>query len=75
MSKTLTAAVQLAEKARAPFPGAPREYDAARRALLAEEIELRRHIARLADQRQALPPGPVIRKNYRFKDEQGAEVA
>ena len=74
MSKTLIPAVQLADKARTPFPGASREYDDARRALLAEEIELRRHITRLAEQRRALPPGPVIRKDYRFKDEQGAGV-
>ena len=37
MSNTLTPAVQLAEKARTPFPGASGEYDNARRALLAEE--------------------------------------
>jgi predicted dithiol-disulfide oxidoreductase (DUF899 family) len=70
----LQPAARLAADARTPFPGASAEYDAARRALLAEEIEFRRHMTRLATQRRALPPGPVISKNYRFKDEQGMEV-
>src|SRR6185436_10887885 len=55
-------------------PGASPEYDAARKALLAEEIELRRHMTRLGEQRRALPPGPVIAKDYRFKDEQGFDA-
>ena len=71
---TLTAAAELAQKARIPFPGASAEYEQARRALLAEEIEFRRHMTRLTEQRRALPPGPVIEKDYRFKDEQGYEV-
>ena len=71
----LTPANQLAEKANIPFPGASPEYIRARKALLAEEIELRRHMTRVAEQRRALPPGPVIGKNYRFKDEQGFEVS
>ena len=69
-----TPAAQLASKARTPFPGATAEYDRARAALLAEEIEFRRHMTRLVEQRRALPPGPEISKNYRFKDEQGFEV-
>jgi len=55
-------------------PGASAEYEAARAALLAEEIEFRRHMTRLVEQRRALPPGPVITKTYRFRDEEGAEV-
>lgn len=74
MTDQLVPAAQLARKARTPFPGASPEYEAAREALLAEEIEFRRHMTRLTEQRRALPPGPVIRKNYRFKDEQGFEV-
>ena len=70
----LANAADLAAKAKTPFPGASPEYDAARRALLAEEIEFRRHMTRLCAQRRALPPGPVITKDYRFKDEQGFEV-
>ena len=71
---TLTPAARLAAQARTPFPGASPAYDTARQALLAEEIELRRHMTRVVDQRRALPPGPVIAKDYRFKDEQAFEV-
>lgn len=74
MKDTLTPAAELAKKAKTPFPGASVEYEAARQALLAEEIEFRRHMTRLVEQRRALPPGPVIEKNYRFKDEQAFEV-
>jgi len=70
----LKPAAELAARARTPFPGASAEYEAARVALLAEEIEFRRHMTRLVEQRRALPPGPVIRKDYRFRDEEGAEV-
>ena len=31
-------------------------------------------MTRLTEQRRALPPGPVIEKNYRFKDANGAEI-
>ncbi|MDR6854227.1 DUF899 family protein [Variovorax guangxiensis] len=74
MKDAPTSAAELAKKAKTPFPGASAEYDAARQALLAEEIEFRRHMTRLTEQRRALPPGPVIEKNYRFKDEQAFEV-
>lgn len=70
----LTPAATLARKGKTPFPGESAEYRKAREALLAEEIEFRRHMTQLADQRRALPPGPVIAKNYRFKDANGAEV-
>jgi len=71
---TLTPTAELAALRRAVFPGESEAYAAARRALLAEELELRRHIARVADQRQALPPGPVIGKDYRFLDAAGANL-
>lgn len=74
MSTSLPSASQLATKAKTPFPGASADYEQARRALLAEEIEFRRHATRLVEQRRALPPGPVIIKNYRFRDEQGFDV-
>ncbi|MDY0746585.1 DUF899 family protein [Paucibacter sp. R3-3] len=70
----LKSAAELAQFGRIPFPGASPEYEAARRALLAEEIEFRRHMTRLVEQRRALPPGPMIANDYRFKDEQGFEV-
>ena len=74
MTEQLIPATRLATKAKTPFPGASPEYDAARKTLLAEEIELRRHMTRLSEQRRSLPPGPVISKDYRFKDEQAFEV-
>jgi predicted dithiol-disulfide oxidoreductase (DUF899 family) len=72
--KSLIPARELASLGRTPFPGESAAYREARRALLAEEIEFRRHMTRLAEQRRALPPGPVIAKDYRFKDENGAET-
>jgi predicted dithiol-disulfide oxidoreductase (DUF899 family) len=71
---TLKPATALAKHAKTPFPGGSAEYRKAREALLAEEIEFRRHMTRLTEQRRALPPGPVIEKNYRFKDANGAEL-
>lgn len=53
------------------FPGESDAYRQARDALLAEEIELRRHIERVAEQRRALPPGPPVRGTYRFIGEEG----
>jgi len=70
----LTPAATLAKKAKTPFPGESSEYREAREALLAEEIEFRRRLTRVTERRRALPPGPVIDKNYRFKDENGVEV-
>jgi len=64
----------LARKAKTPFSGQSDDYREAREALLAEEIELRRHLTRVTEQRRALPAGPVIEKNYRFKDENAFEV-
>lgn len=71
---SLTSAHELAKKRRPLFEGESAEYRKAREALLAEEIEFRRHMTRLTQQRQALPAGPVITKNYRFKDENAFEV-
>jgi predicted dithiol-disulfide oxidoreductase (DUF899 family) len=39
--------------------------------LLAEEIELRRHIERVAAQRRALPQGAPVKGDYRFQGEDG----
>jgi predicted dithiol-disulfide oxidoreductase (DUF899 family) len=73
-TQTLVPADQLAEKATNRFPGESEEYRVARRALLAGEIEFRRHMTRLAEQRRALPPGPSIVKDYRFHGTNGADV-
>ena len=53
------------------LPNESSEYRRARDELLAEEIELRRHIERVAAQRRALPPGGVVPKNYAFVGEHG----
>ena len=74
MDQQLTPAETLAAGRKPVFPGESDAYRDARTALLAEEIAFRRHMTRLVEQRQALPPGPLIAKNYRFKDEQGFEV-
>jgi predicted dithiol-disulfide oxidoreductase (DUF899 family) len=71
---TLVPANELSRLARNPFPGESAAYREARRALLAEEVEFRRHMTRLVEQRRALPPGPVIEKEYRFKDANGNDV-
>ena len=47
-------------------------YRQARNALAAEEIELRRHIVRVAEQRRALPPGGEVKNDYRFEGKDGA---
>jgi predicted dithiol-disulfide oxidoreductase (DUF899 family) len=73
-ASTLVSANELSRLLCTPFPGESAEYREARRALLAEEIEFRRHMTRLTEQRRALPPGPVIEKDYRFKDANGNEV-
>src|SRR5688572_13624857 len=59
---------QAIEKARHDrrFPNEPAAYRKARTALLAQEIELRRHIERVAEQRRALPLGGEIPEDFRF---------
>jgi predicted dithiol-disulfide oxidoreductase (DUF899 family) len=68
---TLTPASELARRNKVRFPNESPEYRRARDALLAEEIELRRHIERVAEQRRALPPGGKVTKEYRFESERG----
>ncbi len=70
-SSTLTPARALAERNRAHFPNEDAAYRQARNALLAEEIELRRHIERVAEMRRQLPPGGEVKKTYHFTGEQG----
>jgi predicted dithiol-disulfide oxidoreductase (DUF899 family) len=53
------------------FPNETAEYRKARTALLAEEIELRRHIERVSEQRRALPPGGPVPDGYTFITESG----
>ncbi|HET8934539.1 MAG TPA: DUF899 family protein [Polyangiales bacterium] len=69
----LVPAKELAAKVSKPFPNEPPEYRKAREALLVEEIELRRQILRVAEQRAQLPSGGEP-KTYKFIDEQGKEL-
>ena len=74
MTDTLVPAPELAAKRRPLFAGETAEYATARQALLAEEIELRRNLERVAEQRRALPPGPVVARDYRFLDAEGRNL-
>lgn len=62
---------ELATRNRTSFPNESDEYRRARDALLAEEIELRRHIERVAEQRRQLPPGGEVTGDYLFEGEDG----
>ena len=70
--ETLIPAAEMARDNPIRFPNESAEYRAARAALLAEEIELRRHLTRVAEQRRALPPGGEVKGDYRFQTEAGA---
>jgi len=61
----------LAQKNTANFPNESEQYRKARNFLLAEEIELRRHIERVAELRRALPPGGEVPENYALIGEDG----
>ena len=70
-NEQLVPAKELAKNNGVRFPNESAEYRQARDALLAEEIELRRHIERVAEQRRALPPGGEVTGGYRFDGEDG----
>lgn len=67
----LVPAAELADRNGRRFPNESPDYRAARTALLAEEIELRRAIERVAALRRALPPGGAVTRDYRFEGEDG----
>jgi len=69
---TLTPATELAAKNKTHFPNESTEYRKARNTLLAEEIELRRNIERVAALRRAMPLGGEVPENYTFEGENGA---
>jgi predicted dithiol-disulfide oxidoreductase (DUF899 family) len=69
--QTLVSSDQLATTNTAHFPNESSDYRTARNALLAEEIELRRHLERVAAQRRALPAGGEIPKVYELISESG----
>ncbi len=59
---------------RTPLPGESTAYGNVRQDLLAEEIDLQRHIDRVSEKRRSLPDGPLIEKDYQFKDMNGDDV-
>jgi predicted dithiol-disulfide oxidoreductase (DUF899 family) len=61
-------------KRRPVFTGESGVYREARTALLGAEIELRRQMTRVVEQRRSLPPGPVIVRPYRFADGQSSDL-
>ena len=70
---SLQPATDLAAAASKPYPGDSADYRRARTALLAEEIELRRHIERVAEQRRAMPLGGEAR-GCTFRDQNDATL-
>jgi predicted dithiol-disulfide oxidoreductase (DUF899 family) len=71
-TETLIPAAELARDNPVRIRNESAAYRAARNALLAEEIELRRHIERVAAQRRDLPPGGAVDGDYRFQGEDGS---
>ncbi|WP_158941786.1 DUF899 family protein [Granulicella sp. S190] len=71
-STTLTSATELATKNKSHLPNESPEYRKARNSLLAEEIELRRHIERVAELRRALPLGGTVPEDYLLEGEKGS---
>jgi predicted dithiol-disulfide oxidoreductase (DUF899 family) len=69
--QALSPAHALAATNKARYPNESAAYRTARNALLAEEIELRRRIERVAAQRRALPLGGKIAKNFELVSETG----
>ncbi|MEA2800589.1 MAG: hypothetical protein QOG78_1693 [Rhodospirillaceae bacterium] len=53
------------------FPNESTAYREARNALLAEEMELRRQVERVAAHRRALPKGGEVKEDYVFEGESG----
>ena len=70
-SDSLPSAAELAKRNGVRYPHESEAYRAARDALLTEEIELRRHIERVAAQRRALPAGGAVKNGYSFEGEHG----
>lgn len=68
-SKKLQQAEELVRKSTAHNPNESVKHRKARNALLVEEIELRRQIARVASMRRDLPPGGEVKGDYQFVGE------
>lgn len=74
MDDRLVPAKELAAKRQPRFSNEGSDYAKAREALLAEEIEVRRHLGRLARQNRELPEGPEMPGGWRFVGMNGGEV-
>jgi len=74
-AQTLKPATTLAKHAKTPFPGDSAEYRKAREALVVEEIEFRRHMTQLTEQRRALPPVLSSRKTIASKTRTALRLA
>jgi predicted dithiol-disulfide oxidoreductase (DUF899 family) len=70
-TQALASAQKLAGSNRVSHTNESAEYREARNALLAEEIELRRHIERVAAQRRALPAGGEVPQDFELVSERG----
>jgi predicted dithiol-disulfide oxidoreductase (DUF899 family) len=71
--QNLKPAAEMAAAAGKPYPNDSPDYRAARTRLLAEEVELRRHVERVAELRRSLPAGGEAAA-YSVQDENGATL-
>ncbi|NOU27556.1 MAG: DUF899 family protein [Polyangiaceae bacterium] len=74
MTAKLTPADELAAKRKPRFSSESAAYAKARQALLAEELEVRRHLGRLARQNRELPEGPELSGDWKFIGMNGNET-
>jgi predicted dithiol-disulfide oxidoreductase (DUF899 family) len=70
-TQTLVPAQELAATNKVQYPNESAGYRAARNKLLVEEIDLRRHLERVASQRRALPPGGEIPQDFQLVSQTG----
>jgi predicted dithiol-disulfide oxidoreductase (DUF899 family) len=73
-STALTPASDLAATNPIRHPNESSEYRRARQELLVEEIEVRRHVERVAEMGRQLPPGGEVTGDYHFTAEDGTAV-
>src|ERR1700722_6733346 len=71
VTQTLSLARALVARNTTHYPNESAEYRTARNELLVEEIELRRHIGRVAAQRRALPHGGEVPQDFELVSETG----
>ena len=74
MADRLVPAKELAANRQPRFANEGSAYAKAREALLVEEIEVRRHLGRLARQNRELPEGPEMPDGWKFVGMNGGEV-